>query len=43
MNEYKFGQTDAVNSIKYDIGGNIVGFNLVQGGNVDYWGLVVSK
>lgn len=44
--EYAFGQTvgtDAIAQRRKPIEGNIVGFNYVKGGNVDYWGLVVAK
>jgi len=42
---YAFGQTgtDAEAQDTKPIEGNIVGFNVVQSGNVDYWGLVVAK
>jgi len=39
----KFGQTEgAYKQATMPIKGNIVGFKVVMGGNVDYWGLIVA-
>lgn len=41
----KFGITHkgAMSQGRRSLDGNIVGFNVIQGGNVDYWGLEMEK